>query len=96
MEDSASLSQQLEQMSIIGRCEYEQTCRQLLQFFEAAASAYQTLLAQSRTPDPGSNQLDTKLQEGTDAAHSTQLPCHLSHSTSVFLKPYRRVLYVVP
>ncbi|XP_067928160.1 exportin-7-like isoform X2 [Watersipora subatra] len=41
LDDFAVLSQQLEQLSQIGRCQYEKTCTQLVQLFDEAARKYQ-------------------------------------------------------
>ncbi|KAL5015882.1 hypothetical protein ScPMuIL_005471 [Solemya velum] len=53
LEDHCStgmITQQLEQLSTIGRCEYEKTCALLVQLFDESAQRYQEL-AQSRDPE---------------------------------------------
>jgi exportin-7 len=42
-DDLGTVYQQLEQISIIGRCEYEKTCKILVQLFDETAQQYQTL-----------------------------------------------------
>jgi exportin-7 len=42
-DDLASIYQQLEQISIIGRCDYEKTCTTLVQLFDQTATQYQSL-----------------------------------------------------
>jgi exportin-7 len=42
-EDLANIYQQLEQISIIGRCEYEKTCKTLVELFDTTAQEYQNL-----------------------------------------------------
>jgi exportin-7 len=43
LEDLGMVSQQLEQLSVIGRCEYSKTCQLLVQLFDTDARAYQEL-----------------------------------------------------
>ncbi|KAH1005287.1 hypothetical protein HUJ04_006300 [Dendroctonus ponderosae] len=50
LDDLGMLHQQLEQLSVIGRCEYVQTCTVLVQLFDRTAAAYQDLLASSAQP----------------------------------------------
>ncbi|KAK3095971.1 hypothetical protein FSP39_021507, partial [Pinctada imbricata] len=45
LDDQGMISQQLEQISTIGRCEYEKTCALLVQLFDEAAQKYQELAA---------------------------------------------------
>jgi len=54
------VTQQLEQLSVIGRCEYQKTCGLIVQLFDQAAQNYQELM-QHRSPAP----LDLAIQEGT-------------------------------
>lgn len=58
IEDLGMVQQQLEQLSVIGRCEYQKTCTLLVQLFDQAARAYQELLS---TP---SQQIEISIQEG--------------------------------
>ena len=39
------VQQQLEQLSVIGRCEYQKTCALLVQLFDQSATIYQELLS---------------------------------------------------
>lgn len=41
LDDHSSLSQQMEQMSVICRCEYEKTAVLLVKLFDQAANEYQ-------------------------------------------------------
>jgi len=43
LDDLGMVSQQLEQLSVIGRCEYSKTCQLLVQVFDTDARAYQEL-----------------------------------------------------
>lgn len=58
IEDLGMVQQQLEQLSVIGRCEYEKTCTLLVQLFDQAARAYQELLSNP------SQQMEITIQEG--------------------------------
>ncbi len=44
LEDHGMVSQQLEQLSVIGRCEYSKTCQLLVQLFDQAAQNYQEMI----------------------------------------------------
>ncbi len=59
LDDTAMVTQQLEQLSVIGRCEYQKTCGLIVQLFDQAAQSYQDLL-QRRSPTP----VDLAIQEG--------------------------------
>nr|CAD7439384.1 unnamed protein product [Timema bartmani] len=59
LDDLGMVQQQLEQLSVIGRCEYQKTCTLLVQLFDQSARAYQELLASPNAP-----QLDINIQEG--------------------------------
>ncbi|KAI5740057.1 hypothetical protein M8J76_000138 [Diaphorina citri] len=59
LDDLGMVSQQLEQLSAIGRCEYQKTCSLLVQLFDQSARLYQELIS---TPSP--NQIDIAIQEG--------------------------------
>ncbi|XP_055684267.1 ran-binding protein 16 isoform X2 [Lutzomyia longipalpis] len=59
LDDQGMVQQQLEQLSVIERCEYEKTCALLVQLFDQTANAYQQLLT---CPDP--NKIDMAIQEG--------------------------------
>uniref|UniRef100_A0A914V6U4 Importin N-terminal domain-containing protein n=2 Tax=Plectus sambesii TaxID=2011161 RepID=A0A914V6U4_9BILA len=45
LDDSGSLIQQMEQVSVIGRCEYQRTCALLLQLFDGETAAFERALA---------------------------------------------------
>uniref|UniRef100_A0A673AVE9 Exportin 7 n=1 Tax=Sphaeramia orbicularis TaxID=375764 RepID=A0A673AVE9_9TELE len=59
LDDAGLVQQQLDQLSTIGRCEYEKTCALLVQLFDQAAQTYQELL-QSTNSTPA----DITVQEG--------------------------------
>jgi len=59
LDDLGMVQQQLEQLSVIGRCEYQKTCTLLVQLFDQAARVYQEFMS-SQTPQ----QLDITIQEG--------------------------------
>ena len=48
LEDLGMLGQQLDQLSVIGRCEYSKTCQLLVQLFDNYAREYQELCAGGR------------------------------------------------
>ncbi|KAJ8952907.1 hypothetical protein NQ318_006524 [Aromia moschata] len=58
LDDLGMVQQQLEQLSVIGRCEYQKTCTLLVQLFDQAARSYSELLAAP------SNQIEITIQEG--------------------------------
>lgn len=53
------VQQQLEQLSVIGRCEYQKTCTLLVQLFDQAARSYQEALSVSSSPS-----IEMSIQEG--------------------------------
>ncbi|XP_026472261.1 exportin-7 isoform X1 [Ctenocephalides felis] len=59
LDDLGMVRQQLEQLSIIGRCEYQKTCSLLVQLFDQSARTYQELLT-----NPAPAQMDVLIQEG--------------------------------
>ncbi|XP_046385117.1 exportin-7 isoform X3 [Ischnura elegans] len=61
LQDLGMVQQQLEQLSVIGRCEYKKTCTLLVQLFDQAARAYQELL---NAPQPNSQRIELTIQEG--------------------------------
>ncbi|KAJ8026013.1 Exportin-7 [Holothuria leucospilota] len=58
LDDTAMVLQQLDQLSTIGRCEYEKTCALLIQLFDTAAQEYQKLAQANATG------VDVAIQEG--------------------------------
>ncbi|PFX28448.1 Exportin-7 [Stylophora pistillata] len=44
LDDSGTVQQQLDQLSIFGRCEYEKTCQLLISLFDQSAQRYQELI----------------------------------------------------
>lgn len=59
LDDLGMVQQQLEQLSVIGRCEYQKTCTLLVQLFDQAAGAYQELMR-----SPTARPIDITVQEG--------------------------------
>ncbi|XP_025828927.1 exportin-7 isoform X1 [Agrilus planipennis] len=59
LDDLGMIQQQLEQLSVIGRCEYQKTCALLVQLFDQSARTYQELLSTTT-----SQQIDITIQEG--------------------------------
>lgn len=59
LDDLGMVQQQLEQLSVIGRCEYQKTCGLLVQLFDQAAGQYQELLQAVNQ-----QQLEITIQEG--------------------------------
>lgn len=59
LDDAGLVQQQLDQLSTIGRCEYEKTCALLVQLFDQAAQSYQELLQSTN-----SSAVDITVQEG--------------------------------
>ncbi|XP_026275321.1 exportin-7 isoform X1 [Frankliniella occidentalis] len=59
LDDLGMVHQQLEQLSVIGRCEYQKTCALLVTLFDQAAQLYQELIN-----TPSSVQIDISIQEG--------------------------------
>jgi hypothetical protein len=53
------VQQQLDQLSVIGRCEYGKTCQLLVQLFDQAAQAYQEMINNINTA-----KLEITIQEG--------------------------------
>ena len=49
LEDLGMLGQQLDQLSVIGRCEYSKTCQLLVQLFDNYAREYQEMCGAGRT-----------------------------------------------
>ncbi|XP_053407063.1 exportin-7-like [Mercenaria mercenaria] len=58
LEDHGVISQQLEQLSTIGRCEYDKTCALLVRLFDESAQRYQELISS------GTQGADMAVQEG--------------------------------
>lgn len=61
LDDLGVVHQQLEQISVIGRCEYQKTYNLLVQLFDQAARNYQELITQTASPN---QQMDVTIQEG--------------------------------
>lgn len=66
LDDAGLVQQQLDQLSTIGRCEYEKTCALLVQLFDQSAQSYQELLQSN------SSSMDAAVQEG----ESWTRPCY--------------------
>lgn len=58
LDDLGMVQQQLEQLSVIGRCEYQKTCMLLVQLFDQAVRSYSELLANP------TQQMEITIQEG--------------------------------
>lgn len=58
LDDLCMVQQQLEQLSVIERCEYDKTCQLLVQHFDQKAREYENLLQ-----TPNSNPLDISIHE---------------------------------
>ena len=59
LDDSGMITQQLDQMSVIARCEYGKTCQLLVQLFNNAAQNYQEMISSMQT-----SKIDISIQEG--------------------------------
>ena len=59
LDDSGMVTQQLDQMSVIARCEYGKTCQLLVQLFNNAAQTYQDMIS-----NMGTSKIDISIQEG--------------------------------
>ncbi|WAR22240.1 XPO7-like protein [Mya arenaria] len=59
LEDHGLISQQLEQLSTIGRCEYDKTCALLVRLFDESAQRYQELVNAG-----GGNSPELTIQQG--------------------------------
>ncbi|ESO95104.1 hypothetical protein LOTGIDRAFT_160865 [Lottia gigantea] len=58
LDDHGMISQQLEQLLTIGRCEYDKTCALLVSLFDESARTYQELISS------GGQSVDIAIQEG--------------------------------
>lgn len=58
LDDMGMVLQQLEQVSVIARCNYQKTCTMLVQVFDQTAALYQDLISSSNT-----SQVDLNIQE---------------------------------
>lgn len=58
LDDMGMVIQQLEQVSVIARCDYQKTCTMLVQVFDQTAALYQDLISSSNTV-----QVDLNIQE---------------------------------
>lgn len=77
LDDAGLVQQQLDQLSTIGRCEYEKTCALLVQLFDQSAQSYQELLQSTN-----SSTMDIAVQEG-----ELTTP-HISRCTVIDYNPY--------
>lgn len=75
------VQQQLEQLSVIGRCEYQKTCTLLVQLFDQSARVYQELMS-----SPQQQQLDITIQEGKQFKHLRRATSILLHTINVLAK----------
>lgn len=63
LDDHGMVTQQLDQLSVIGRCEYGKTCQLLVQLFDQSAASYQEMITSGNT----TSKLDITVQEGKNA-----------------------------
>jgi hypothetical protein len=81
LDDTSMVTQQLEQLSVIGRCEYQKTCSLIVQLFDQAAQNYQELL-QHRSPTP----VDLAIQEGNNnIMHYDSYDCVILKMNSIYI-----------
>jgi len=59
LDDFTNVQQQLEQLSVIGRCHYQKTCSLIAQLFDQSATNYQEIIASA-----SASIYDLKIQEG--------------------------------
>ena len=59
-DDIGMVQQQLDQLSTIARCEYENTCTLIVRLFDQSASEYEALLSNQ----PSAHQMEIAIQEG--------------------------------
>lgn len=64
LDDMGMVLQQLEQVSVIARCDYQKTCTMLVQVFDQTAALYQDLINSSNTM-----QVDLNIQESKCEFH---------------------------
>ncbi len=60
LDDMGMVLQQLDQVSVIARCDYQKTCAMLVQVFDQTAALYQELINSSNTMP-----VDLNIQEST-------------------------------
>lgn len=77
LDDLGMVHQQLEQLSVIGRCEYQKTCALLVTLFDQAARLYQELIS-----TPTSVQIDISIQEGN---HCFPFLSYLTYFNLIYL-----------
>lgn len=58
------VTQQLDQLSVIGRCEYGKTCQLLVQLFDQAAQSYQEMITALGNNSSSLSKMDLAIQEG--------------------------------
>ena len=61
LDDHGMIQQQLDQLSTIGRCEYEKTCALIVSLFDESATQYQELVSQGQL-----NNAQLTVQEGEE------------------------------
>ena len=55
LDDNGMITQQLDELSVIGRCEYGKTCQLLVQLFDQAAQSYQEIVGSTGSGGPSTN-----------------------------------------
>lgn len=88
LDDTGLVQQQLDQLSTIGRCEYEKTCALLVQLFDQSAQSYQELL-QSATASP----MDVAVQEGERLRRT--VACGLGVGSLFSKVPFKKPAFLV-
>lgn len=88
LDDTGLVQQQLDQLSTIGRCEYEKTCALLVQLFDQSAQSYQELL-QSATASP----MDVAVQEGERLRRT--VACGLGAGSLFSKVPFKKPAFLV-
>jgi len=88
LDDLGMVQQQLEQLSVIGRCEYQKTCSLLVNLFDQAAGVYQEQMA-----SPSSNQMDITIQEG-EKRINTSFDVLFLKQLRIFFKKKRKNMHI--
>ena len=85
LDDAGLVQQQLDQLSTIGRCEYEKTCALLVQLFDQSAKSYQELLQSTN-----SSSMDIAVQEGL-----SHKPTYIRTYVHTYVRTYMSALTCV-
>jgi len=83
LDDFTNVQQQLEQLSVIGRCHYQKTCSLIAQLFDQSATNYQEIIASA-----SASIYDLKIQEGMSNKLFYKLNyLYFSHIYVLLIKP---------